>query len=98
MPRSCSSGRRSVSVPVSARTSQVLPWSMCPAVPTVSATDGTLPPETIPAARQLRHVPDVGVHSLLGPEPARQRSEHLAAELLPRLRILDGDDVGRAAA
>src|SRR6186997_680277 len=40
MPRSCSSGRRSVSLPVSARTSHVLPWSMCPAVPTVSAMPG----------------------------------------------------------
>src|SRR5215210_7682962 len=36
MPRRCSSGSRSVSLPVSARTSHVLPWSMCPAVPTVS--------------------------------------------------------------
>src|SRR2546425_1272347 len=35
MPRACSSGRRSVSLPVSARTSHVLPWSMWPAVPTV---------------------------------------------------------------
>ena len=32
----CSSGSRSVSLPVSARTSHVLPWSMWPAVPTVS--------------------------------------------------------------
>src|SRR5207247_2537329 len=36
MPRSFSAGKRSVSLPVSARTSQVLPWSMWPAVPTVS--------------------------------------------------------------
>ena len=36
MPRARSSGSRSVSRPVSARTSAVLPWSMCPAVPTVS--------------------------------------------------------------
>ena len=36
MPRARSSGRRSVSLPVSARTSHVLPWSMWPAVPTVS--------------------------------------------------------------
>ena len=36
MPRSRSSGSRSVSTPVSARTSAVLPWSMCPAVPSVS--------------------------------------------------------------
>ncbi len=40
MPRSCSSGSRSVSLPVSARTSHVLPWSMWPAVPTVSGTGG----------------------------------------------------------
>jgi hypothetical protein len=36
MPRAFSSGRRSVSVPVSALTSEVLPWSMCPAVPTTT--------------------------------------------------------------
>src|SRR3954464_6081828 len=36
MPRSCSSGSRSVSLPVSARISAVLPWSTCPAVPSVS--------------------------------------------------------------
>jgi hypothetical protein len=35
MPRSRSSGSRSVSTPVSARTSTVLPWSMWPAVPRV---------------------------------------------------------------
>ena len=33
MPRSFSSGRRSVSTPVRARTRAVLPWSMWPAVP-----------------------------------------------------------------
>src|SRR5215210_9190787 len=37
MPRRCSSSRRSVSVPVMYRTSVVLPWSTCPAVPMVSA-------------------------------------------------------------
>src|SRR4051794_34597474 len=36
MPRLCSSGRRSVSLPVSALISAVLPWSMWPAVPSVS--------------------------------------------------------------
>ena len=36
MPRAFSSGSRSVSVPVSALTSDVLPWSMCPAVPTTT--------------------------------------------------------------
>ena len=33
MPRRFSSGNRSVSIPVSAWTSAVLPWSICPAVP-----------------------------------------------------------------
>src|SRR5215218_3640010 len=37
MPRRCSSSKRSVSVPVMYRTSVVLPWSTCPAVPMVSA-------------------------------------------------------------
>ena len=35
MPRAFSSGKRSVSMPVSALTSEVLPWSMWPAVPTL---------------------------------------------------------------
>ncbi len=34
MPRLFSSGKRSVSAPVSARINAVLPWSMWPAVPT----------------------------------------------------------------
>ena len=33
IPRSCSSFKRSVSLPVKARIRDVLPWSMCPAVP-----------------------------------------------------------------
>src|SRR5690606_28263836 len=37
MPRAFSSARRSVSTPVRARTSAVLPWSICPAVPTIIA-------------------------------------------------------------
>ena len=35
MPRAFSSGRRSQSMPVRALTSDVLPWSMCPAVPRI---------------------------------------------------------------
>src|SRR5918997_1042890 len=35
MPLRCSSSSRSVSVPVIRRTSVVLPWSTCPAVPMV---------------------------------------------------------------
>ena len=41
MPRAFSSGSRSVSTPVSARTSAVLPWSMCPAVPTTTCFIGS---------------------------------------------------------
>ena len=37
MPRRFSSGSRSGSVPVSLRTSAVLPWSICPAVPMIIA-------------------------------------------------------------
>src|SRR5881409_2679474 len=36
MPRSFSSFRRSASIPVSALTNAVLPWSICPAVPTIT--------------------------------------------------------------
>src|SRR6058998_3730701 len=45
MPRSFSSLSRSVSWPVRARMSEVLPWSMCPAVPMMSGmseVDGEL--------------------------------------------------------
>src|SRR6185436_921073 len=35
MPRRFSSSRRSASMPVRARTRAVLPWSICPAVPTI---------------------------------------------------------------
>ena len=42
IPRAFSSFSRSGSVPVSARTSALLPWSMCPAVPTtMDRIDGT---------------------------------------------------------
>src|SRR5258708_34778661 len=42
MPRRFSSSRRSVSMPVSALTRDVFPWSMCPAVPTMMCLMGTL--------------------------------------------------------
>src|SRR5207253_8266496 len=59
IPRCCSSGSRSVSLPVSARTSQVLPWSMCPAVPTVSAMARTLQTLDHDQARVV-FAPDLG--------------------------------------
>src|SRR5919202_5544612 len=50
MPRAFSSGRRSVSTPVNAAISAVLPWSMCPAVPTVSG--GAAPARGSSATRE----------------------------------------------
>ena len=43
MPRAFSTGRRSVSMPVSARTSDVLPWSIWPAVPRTIGCDTPAP-------------------------------------------------------
>src|SRR5919204_3194020 len=64
MPRRCSSGRRSVSLPVSPRTSHVLPWSMWPAVPTVSGIERTLPRRML--AAMARVLGWVVVTALLG--------------------------------
>lgn len=50
MPRSCSCGSRSVLRPVSASTSVVFPWSMCPAVPIVSGMRWTLATAVVLAA------------------------------------------------
>src|ERR1039457_302445 len=48
MPRAFSSFSRSVSIPVRALTSEVLPWSMCPAVPRIRCfTHSPLPAETV---------------------------------------------------
>src|SRR4029078_12403377 len=47
MPRARSSGSRSASMPVRARRSAVLPWSMCPAVPMTTVGSGSGPPATV---------------------------------------------------
>src|SRR5512133_2805187 len=48
MPRAFSSFRRSVSMPVRALTSEVLPWSIWPAVPRIRCfTPSPLPAETV---------------------------------------------------
>jgi len=60
MPRAFSSGRRSVSVPVSALTSEVLPWSMWPAVPTTTWRRAAL----IRARRSWRGGGDDRLHEL----------------------------------
>ena len=55
IPRAFSSARRSVSTPVSAFTRVVLPWSMCPAVPTTTWRSTTRHPRTPgPASRGPR--------------------------------------------
>src|SRR5438034_2443113 len=79
MPRRCSSGSRSVSLPVSARTSQVLPWSMCPAVPTVSAMAKTLQTLDHDQARVVL-TPDLG--QLL------ERPESASGVEAPRLGVV----------
>src|SRR3954447_20590548 len=51
IPRVFSSGRRSVSRPVSAATSAVFPWSTWPAVPSVSGAPLSPPSPTPPPRR-----------------------------------------------
>src|SRR5262249_47740854 len=76
MPRAFSSGNRSVSVPVSAFTSDVLPWSMWPAVPTTTCFTAALPrrsagpPATgqggLPASYPFRCGQTLGRREMLG--------------------------------
>ena len=54
-PRRRSSGSRSASMPVRARRSVVLPWSMCPAVPTTTLVRAALDPSR-PSALTRRRV------------------------------------------
>ena len=57
MPRAFSSGRRSQSMPVRALTSDVLPWSMWPAVPRIRSAehDKFLPRSDDRALYRMRH-------------------------------------------
>src|SRR6266513_546251 len=89
MPRACSSGRRSVSLPVSARTSHVLPWSMCPAVPTVSGIVlGSGRPRPFDReARTLEQRPPILLCAL-----AATKDEHQQVEPLCALRFVTGQD------
>ena len=84
MPRACSSGSRSVSRPVSARTSAVLPWSMCPAVPTVSGAVRRSRSAACPrdGAAKESNLPTAGLPRLPGFEG---RLDH-RARAAPRLR------------
>ena len=67
-----SSGSRSVSVPVSARTSAVLPWSMCPAVPRVSGTSPVASPVPSPKG-EGQALPPEGVMPGTPRGPLRRR-------------------------
>jgi hypothetical protein len=57
MPRRFSSGRRSVSTPVRARTSAVLPWSMWPAVPMIIARRRPTRHAVFPALERAQRAP-----------------------------------------
>src|SRR6267143_480197 len=65
MPRAFSSLRRSVSTPVNARTSVVLPWSMWPAVPTIIGLSARNGARSLRASQQSQ------------PQPAPLRRESL---------------------
>ena len=93
-------GRRSVSLPVRARTSHVLPWSMWPAVPTVSGIGlfqrgAPLRRKLGAAARQGRAAGQAtarrtatGAHRLARARasPRRGSSSPSSAEIVPRAR------------
>src|SRR5690348_4244390 len=82
MPRRFSSGSRSVSTPVRARTSDVLPWSMWPAVPRIMRAAS--PPLLLP---ELHRAQRPAVREMLG--------EKLAQEALVRAprRVVELDVV-----
>src|SRR6266545_2597101 len=82
IPRFFSSGSRSVSFPVRARTSHVLPWSMWPAVPTVSAIAPGAP-SSAGACHRVGHLVDLAV------------GESAAVEKQPS--VADDSDHGRLA-
>ena len=107
MPRRCSSGRRSASIPVRARRSVVLPWSMWPAVPTTTVIPRLRARARGRAAAEQRRVatPDRPFEgrgrrgrarcgrSTAG-SPARRRARRSVAALpfgAPRARPTDGE-------
>ena len=81
MPRAFSSGSRSVSMPVSALTSEVLPWSMWPAVPTTTCVDADARLSRSASAAQVR--PRRGSR---GPAVEEEAIVHDAAEHRRRRR------------
>src|SRR5665811_2174050 len=84
MPRSCSSRRRSVFLPVRSLMSAVLPWSMCPAVPRVRGTAGSLAGSIVSGA------PGTG-------RPSDERRQHGAGQLV-QLGVAHGAQVEEQAA
>ncbi len=94
MPRAFSSLRRSVSTPVSARTSEVLPWSIWPAVPMImrppaAGRRGVRPrPSRRPcsvARTVLEELAGERTAAVARPrEPGERDGRHLRATPLPR--------------
>src|SRR3990172_8462483 len=108
IPRSFSSFRRSVSIPVRALTRAVLPWSMCPAVPTTTCFIGVS--RVMLSLHQLRdgagevlevpvlHGPEVEEETVLL-DPADHRGGSAAEALIQDMGrvvgIAEGEDRGR---
>ena len=91
MPRRCSSGSRSASIPVSARSRVVLPWSMWPAVPTTMVT-AIRPPRAPRRRRPSTHVlagSTVRRSSRPRPSSIRPIAAGVAAEAAPRSRAAE---------
>src|ERR1700686_4108384 len=92
IPRRFSSSRRSASMPVRAFTSEVLPWSICPAVPTMTdficdSIDGGLGRTLLSAAFAV----------LLKNEDQRQRQEQRTGVSAPHELIATSSGGAKAA-
>ena len=94
MPRAFSSCSRSASMPVSARTSEVLPWSMWPAVPTIMAPGSGRGVSALAAgaaglfqrAGRPRRRGGTGTASLLPPARAPQQPDEAGVGVARRRR------------
>src|SRR5947209_1702176 len=102
MPRSFSSFRRSVSWPVSALTRLVLPWSMWPAVPMITAMVRARPLRVLaPVRHQVVRIEDgATIQQETAPADATDDRRTRGAEPLRNLigreaLVLDGDGLAR---
>ena len=89
MPRRFSSAKRSVSIPVSALTSDVFPWSMWPAVPMTSPSDMRLFKWYTPlmSSNRFDEVRRRHARAEAGGGPERRARQHGEGKLSARERI-----------